>query len=62
MFYGVAIRYILENYIMLSIAYAIKMYALSIDSISETLTSAFSIAVVLMLLAMPLLTRAFLYK
>ena len=61
MFWGVVIRYILENFIMLSVAYMIKLYALSFETITQALTSVFTVGVVILLIAIPLVTTHFLF-
>ena len=47
---------------MLSISYTIKLYALSFGNFKETFISLYSVAVVLLLIAVPYLARKFLYR
>ena len=62
MFWGVGIRWILENYIMLSVAYGIKMFALNFETVSHALTSVITISIIVLMLAIPILTKRFFPK
>ena len=61
-FWGVFIRYLLENFISLSVAYTLKMYALDFSSTSASFTSIYSMIVVILLLASPCIVSHFLFK
>ena len=56
------IRYLLENYLVLIIAYMLKMYSLDFDNTSAIAMSTLSIIVFLILIACPILVWMFLYK
>ena len=61
-FWNIIIRQTLEHYLMLSISYTIKLYALSFGIFKETFISLYSVAVILFLITTPLLARKFLYR
>lgn len=62
LFWTTFIRYLLENFIMLCIAYLIKMYSLKWGDSSESATSAYAIFMVLFLLSAPFFAIVFLFK
>lgn len=62
LFWSVLIRSKLEHFLMLSIAYSIKMRALSKHNFEGAALSAYSIGVVMLLIITPFLTRHFLNR
>ena len=61
-FWGVFIRYLLENFLSFSIAYSLKMYALDFSSTSGSLISIYSMVIVALFFASPFIVSSFLFK
>ena len=61
-FWGVFIRFMLEEYLMLSIANTIKLYDLRTDNFRNGVSSLMAIVSIILLVALPLITRNFLYN
>ena len=59
--WGVFIRYVLEEYLMVSIANTIKLYDLHSGSFWDVVSSTIAIMTVIILIALPFTTRIFLY-
>ena len=61
-FWNYFIRLFIEEYIVISMACLIKLYALDLTNYFEGFNSIFSIALLVIILGVPILVWRFLYK